>query len=338
MREVLFSFLVAFLISIIIAYPIILSLRKLKADQNILNYVELHKEKQGTATMGGFIFIIGFIISSIVFFNQNNILSYMILVVTLGYFLIGFLDDFLKIKKKQNEGLKPYQKIIGQGGLAILSSLFIYYNEYIGTTIMLPFSFKVIDIGILIIPLSIFIYIATTNSVNLTDGLDGLSGGVSIVYLISFIVYMLCYYIYSYTIGSSASYLNELHNIMISCGAMSGGLLAFLVFNNNKASVFMGDCGSLAIGGFISSISLFSRTELIIPIMGLMFVISSLSDIIQVLHYKRTKKRVFLMAPFHHHLQMLGMNESKIVGIYMIITTIVCVLSIAFVMGGINVY
>lgn len=297
-------FLCSLGIGLCLTYPAILLCRKLKIGQTTLHYVEEHKGKSGTPTMGGVIFILASILGGCFFFSTKSLDAWLCFLIMLGYGLLGFLDDYIKVKGHQNEGLKPYQKIIGQLGLAIIMAIYVYLK--IGTSI--NFFGLNIELGVFIIPLVILVYLATTNSVNLTDGLDGLAGGVSFV----FVAFL----------GAILAIGNAFPNLAVACFSLAGGLLAFLSVNAYPAKIFMGDTGSLALGGFIATVTCLSGRELLIPIMGIMFVLSALSDIIQVLHFKRTGKRVFLMAPLHHHFQKKGVNENRIVVIYIVTTVI----------------
>lgn len=298
-------FLVALGMATVIGFPVLKICHKLKFSQTILHYVDKHAGKSGTPTMGGWIFILASIIASAFFLRGDYFWCILILLVMLFYGLLGFLDDFIKIRFHQNEGLKPYQKIIGQVGISLVIALYVYFK--VGTS--LDFFGLKLNLGFWIIPFIIFFFVAVTNSVNLLDGLDGLCGSVSMIYLLFMGV------ILSFIGGVSL-------NIALLCFAMVGGLLGFLLFNGFPAKIFMGDTGSLALGGFIASVAVFSRTELILPLLGLMYVLTALSDIIQVLHYKRTKKRIFKMAPLHHHFEGLGVHENRIVAIYIVITVV----------------
>lgn len=324
MIKFLSALLVSFGIAVVIAPLIIRLTRKLKFGQNILHYVESHSEKQGTPTMGGIIFIISTICASIIFFDDSFQFALMCLAIFFGFAILGFLDDFIKIKCKRNLGLRPYQKIIGQVGLALILSIYVY-NSALVEGVYIPFSDYLIKMTWFIIPYTIIVILATSNSVNLTDGLDGLAGGVSAVYFVGFGLLLT---IFSASGLIITDYVLQLNNIIIVCGAMAGGLIGFLCFNSYKAKIFMGDTGSMAIGALVGAVGILSSYSLYIVILGIMYVISSLSVIIQVLHYKRTKKRIFLMAPLHHHFEKKGCNESKIVTIYIIITTIIAVGSI----------
>lgn len=301
-------FLIGLGVAIVLGFPILKLCQKLKLGQTILHYVDKHAGKSGTPTMGGLIFMLACTLASVFFFDSDWILAVLVLLTMLGYGLLGFLDDFIKVKFGKNEGLKPYQKIIGQVGLALIIALFVYFK--IGSEIDL-FGLK-LNLGIFIIPFIVFFFVAVTNSVNLTDGLDGLAGGVSFVYLLSF--------------GAITLLIPAYHNFSLISFAMAGALLGFLLFNGFPAKIFMGDTGSLALGGLIACLAVMTGLELIMPIIGIMFVLSAISDIIQVGYYKKTHKRVFLMAPLHHHFEQKGVHENRIVAVYIVIT-LVCGLS-----------
>ena len=324
--EYLLAVLLSFVISVVLAPFVIKATKKLKFGQNILSYVESHMGKQGTPTMGGIIFIFSSIFATLFLIKGSFSICLMAIAVFLAFGVLGFLDDFIKIKCKRNLGLRAYQKVIGQLSISIIVAIFVYNNAFVGSKIYLPFSNFDFDLGVWIIPFVIFIFIATTNSVNLTDGLDGLAGSTTLIYLLGIAAITL---IGIQDLDSVA--MIEQKNLLIFAFAIVGGLIGFLIFNSHPASIFMGDTGSLALGSVVATVSTFTRQELLIPIMGIMFVVSTLSVIIQVLYYKKTKKRVFLMAPFHHHLEKKGMYESKIVTIYIIITTMLSVAALLFI-------
>ncbi len=295
-------FLIGFGVSVLLGFPILKLCQKLKLGQTILHYVDKHAGKSGTPTMGGLIFIFASAIASFIFLRGEDFwLAVLSLLTMFGYGLLGFLDDFIKVRGGKNEGLKPYQKIIGQVGLSLIIALFVYFK--LGSE--LDFFGIKINLGIFIIPFIMVFFVAVTNSVNLTDGLDGLAGGVSLVYLLTsgVIVALLGYF-----------------NFGVISFAMAGAILGFLLFNGFPAKIFMGDTGSLALGGLIAVLAVMTGLELIMPIIGVMFVLSALSDIIQVGYYKRTHKRVFLMAPLHHHFEKKGVHENRIVAVYIVIT------------------
>ncbi len=322
--------LLAFLLACIISPFVISFMQRVKAKQTVLHYVQAHKSKDGTPTMGGVIFILSIIIVSILFFVRDSKLAVITLAVMCSFGLLGFLDDYIKIKHHQNMGLRPYQKALGQLGISIIITIFAYNSNLIGSSIIVPFFGMELNMSIWYIPFTIFVLLAITNSVNLTDGLDGLAGWTSLVYLSFFGILLLSIYNTSIDLGESIQNINEQKNLLIVIYASIGALLGFLVFNSYPAKIFMGDVGSLALGGLLASVSIFSKFVLLMPIIGLVFVISALSVIIQVLHYKRTKKRVFLMAPYHHHLEKKGIKEPKIVALYFIITIVLSVLCLAF--------
>lgn len=328
MEQIFTAILVAFVIGVIIAKPILTMLKRFKAKQTILHYVEAHQKKAGTPTMGGILFIVAIFIASILLFGYNHTLALLTICVMVGYGVLGFLDDFIKIKYKQNEGLKPYQKIIGQLALATIIAVFGYYSPYIGSSIVVPFFNLELELGVFYIPFIIFVFIAVTNSVNLTDGLDGLAGGVSLVYFIGFSFILWLFMVSQIDLGIGQALIQEYENLLIVCGASLGALLAYLIYNSHPASVFMGDTGSLSLGGLIATMGVVTRLSLFIPILGLLFVMSAISVTMQVLYYKKTKKRIFKMAPLHHHFEKSGMNETKIVAIYMIITAVLVSLSV----------
>ncbi len=313
MKIYLAAALAAFAASAVLTACLTPLLKRLKAGQYILGYVKEHKDKNGTPTMGGLAFIAAIIVISLGFGGlQNNVLN-LTLVMVGGFMIVGFADDFLKIYRKENEGLKPYQKILFQTAIALIAAVYCYVNKI--TSLSIPFAGGLsVNIGWGIIPVVLFVFLATVNCVNLTDGLDGLAGGTSLAYL-AFFGAMLA-------VGG--------HSLSTVCFAAVGALAAFLLFNVNKAAVFMGDTGSLALGGLVACVSVFSSNTLYIPVMGIMFVISGLTVIIQVIYYKRTKKRVFLMAPLHHHFQMKGYTECKISYAYALITSLVGMLCLIF--------
>lgn len=323
-------FLACFVLSVVITYIVIRLSKKLKSQQTILHYVEEHKSKQGTPTMGGIAFILSTLIVTLIA-NGFHTFWLMGLAVGTAFGLLGFLDDFIKIKYKQNLGLRAYQKIIGQFGIAIILAVYVYFFSGIGGKIYLPFSLKTVDIGFWVVPLIIILCLALTNAVNLTDGLDGLASNVSIFYFIFTLIIMTIITKRQFNLAESETIISGYKNLMVLVVSLVGGLMAFLVFNTNKASIFMGDVGSLAIGGYASAIACLMGMELFVPILGIMFVVTTLSDIIQVLHYKRTKKRVFLMAPLHHHFQKRGHSEAKIGFCYSMITILAGLLNLLFI-------
>jgi len=319
MTKLILAVLVSFIFTLFIMKLVIKLTKKLAYSQTILQYVEEHKSKQGTPTMGGVAFFIT-TFSLIFFFLDFNRIWFICLMIAFSFALLGGMDDFIKIKFKRNLGLTSMQKIVGQLGISIIFALFIYFN--VGTNLTIPFFNSTINVKWLIIPIVILTCLATTNAVNLTDGLDGLAGSVSsIICIITIAIFMLI--LNSNTmLGKIMITAGELKSLIVLIAIFLGSLLGFLVYNTNKASIFMGDVGSLGIGGFFSAIFCITGLELSLVILGIMFVISALSVILQVFWFKRTKKRIFKMAPLHHHFQQSGHSEAKIVYAYSSITLI----------------
>ena len=315
MIKYLSAFLISALFSAIFTFAIIPVLRRLKAGQSILSYVKEHEYKGGTPTMGGAVFIAVAAAVTLAYSSRENFRTAAVVCAAGASFaLVGFLDDFIKIRLSRNEGLKPYQKIFFQLAVASIISVYAFFRGY--AAVVLPFSGRTVNLGAWFIPFAVFVFIATTNCVNLTDGLDGLAAGTSYVYLLAIAAVVVA--------RSGAG-----NDFALASLALAGALVGFLAFNTYRAKVFMGDTGSLGLGGFIAAVSLLSGNALLIPIVGVMFVLSGISVIAQVVYYKRTKKRIFLMAPLHHHLQMKGASESKIAFAYKFVTMffgIICVI------------
>lgn len=310
----------AALVAMFILLPV---LKRLKAKQEILSYVKLHAKKNGTATMGGIGFIAAFIAVSLLLVKVSSRLALVTMAITLAYGVIGFLDDYIKIRYRRNLGLTAVQKSIAQIIIAVIASVFMYTERLAGSRILLPFSGREIDIGWLIIPLSLFIFLGGTNGANLLDGLDGLAG--SVTACISLILGVLL----SFEALRQAQFgyialSEEYEALALLCFVMSGVLGAFLLFNCNPAAVFMGDTGSMALGAFTVCICLFSGNALLIAFLGLGYVVTALSVIVQVLYFKISHgKRLLLMAPLHHHLQMKGLSETRIAAVYSAVTLVI---------------
>ncbi len=324
--KLLLYFVVSALISALAGPLVVKLMSRLKAKQTVLGYVKQHEHKSGTPTMGGFIFLLPAIVFSLVEWKRFSIVA---ISVTLGFCLLGFLDDFIKIRYARNLGLKPYQKIIGQLGLSVAAGYFAYASGFIDGAMNIPFSDISVNLGWGVIPFVALVYIATTNSVNLTDGLDGLAGYTSLAYFLGFS--LLVYLMYSDAAASGdTAYAEQLLSLAAFGVSTMGGLAGYLIFNGYPAAIMMGDTGSLALGAACASIAVFSKNPLLIVTSGIMFVWSSISVILQVFFFKLTKKRIFLMAPFHHHLEMKGMHESKIVTVYFIISLVGGALTLIF--------
>ena len=316
MKQLLFCALTAFALSFVFLLILIPILRKIKAGQNILVYVSEHKSKGGTPTMGGLAFIFAAILASTLFIKKMDRTVTITLAIGLSYMIVGLLDDFLKKRRKENLGLTVGQKFLFQLLIALLSGIYAYRNGL--TEWNLPFTKKTWEVGWLVVPVSAFIFVAIVNAVNLTDGLDGLAAGACVPFFLAF---------------GALIVLQDDSALSTVAFALVGALLAYLLFNVSPASVFMGDTGSLALGGFAGAIATFSENALYLPLVGACFVFSVISVLIQVIYYKATGgKRVFLMAPAHHHFQKKGYSESKIAYAYFVITALIGTLCVACVL------
>lgn len=327
--RLLVYFLVSAACALIAAPFAVRALRRLKAGQTVLGYVTQHEHKTGTPTMGGVIFLLPM---AIVCAAEATAFALVALAVTLGFAALGFLDDFIKVRFHRNLGLKAYQKIVGQLGLAAVAAYFCFAHPAVGTKIFLPFGGGEGELGWGIIPFVMLVYIATTNSVNLTDGLDGLAATTSAGYFLTFAVFTFLAFSDAAEAGKSAE-AEELYSLSAFSVSALGGLLGYLVFNSNPAAVMMGDTGSLGLGAAAATVAAFSRAELLLPVAGIMFVWSSISVIVQVLSFKLTGRRVFLMAPFHHHLEMKGFSEPRICALYLVLTLAAGALTLIFARG-----
>lgn len=323
--------IVAFSISLFATWLLLPLLKRGKARQQILHYVAEHNAKNGTPTMGGIGFILAITLCGCVFCDLKIRGTVVILCVFVGYGIVGFLDDFIKIKFRRNMGLKAYQKLVVQLAIAILVALFIQNDIAVGSVLKVPFGHgSQIDLGGWIVPFVIFVYLACTNGVNLTDGIDGLATCTTICYLFGMVLLLGKELNYLSSIGDTYAY-NQTQQVLKLCYISIGALFAFLLFNCNNAKVFMGDTGSLALGAMVACSAIFTRMTLFIPFIGIMFVVSCLSVIIQVVYFKLTNgKRVFLMSPYHHHLQKKGFSETRICVLYCAITLCIILLLVAF--------
>lgn len=318
----IFILISTFIIAILIALIVIPILKKLKVGQiEREEGPRSHLSKQGTPTMGGAIMLLAIIISAIIsyiYYSSKNIeiIKNMIplLIIAVGIGLIGFIDDFKKLILKNTKGLKPSLKMLG---LLIVSVVFVIYIikfTNINTETLIPFVKNYINIPIsLYIPFAIFVILGTTNAVNLTDGVDGLGGSVSVIIIASL---------------TAIGVIFEVQEVVIFGSIVCGAILAFLIFNIHPAKVFMGDTGSLMLGGIISAMAIYLKIPLVLIIIALIPILETLSVMIQVTYYKKTKKRIFKMAPLHHHFELSGWSENKVVSVFSLITVIVCAIGI----------
>ncbi|MDD4003158.1 MAG: phospho-N-acetylmuramoyl-pentapeptide-transferase [Clostridia bacterium] len=327
MRNVIPIFLMTFFITLLLGFILIPLLKKFKAKQTILCYVKEHSAKQGIPTMGGVIFLTAITICYFVYGLEVNKIALLALVITLAYGVVGFLDDFIKIRYKQNKGLNFYQKLTFQLMVALIAAFFVYENNI--TVLDIPFLNTQIDLGKWIIPFSMLVFLATCNGVNLTDGLDGLSGGTSLICLTALSV--MIYFKYKTFDMSGNTFLAQEHlNLLYLSVSGAGAMMGYLCFNRYPAKIIMGDTGALALGGLIASLAIFSGYSLFIPLLGIMFVVSAVSVIVQVLSFQIFNKRVILMAPFHHHLQQKGYHEVVITTAYITVTLIISMIMLYF--------
>lgn len=305
--------LIAFGLSVMMGPVIIPILRKLKMGQTErVDGVQSHLKKAGTPTMGGVIILLSVVITS-VFYIKDYPKIIPILFVTLGFGLIGFLDDYLKVVMKRSDGLFPKQKMALQIVVTAVFAFYLVKFTDVSLTMLIPFSGGYyLDIGWFAIPLMFFAVIGTVNGVNFTDGLDGLASSVTVLVATFFTVV---------AIGTKSGIEP------ITC-AVVGALLGFLLFNVYPASVFMGDTGSLALGGFVASTAYMLQMPVFIVIVGLIYLIEVLSVMIQVTYFKKTGgKRIFKMAPIHHHFELCGWSETRVVAVFSITTAILCLVA-----------
>lgn len=322
MLQILFDFLFAFLLSFVVAIPVYRFLCKLKFGQPILEYVDKHSSKQGTPTMGGIIFLLSFILTSVFFIWGYVKVVYVCVLFVFLNSLIGMYDDYLKIKGKKNLGLKPWQKLVFQFCVSALYGVFLYLNKL--TFLVVPISHYVINLDFWVIPITIFLSIFYINSVNLTDGLDGLVSLITLMVACS--IMAILGLILNDTLLKITNIENFGANFVLLVAIFSGAILGFIFYNCYPAKMFMGDTGSLSIGALLIGVSLATGTAIYIIIFGVMFMVSSVSVILQVAYYKLTKKRIFLMAPIHHHFELKGVHENRITVSYALITIFVSLL------------
>ncbi len=290
--------LTSFIITIIWGNIIIPVLTRLKFGQTVRSDgPKRHLKKMGTPTMGGVIFIPAVVIAALIFAGKSSHIV-MVIISTLGFGLIGFIDDYIKISRRRSLGLRANKKLLFQ---LILSFVIAVYAQNVfprTSVIMAPFFAEGIDMGVLFIPFTVFVILGTVNSVNLTDGLDGLVSGITVI--VSFF-----YTLISVSLGQQ--------DIALFCAAVSGACLGFLIFNHFPAKVFMGDTGSLGLGGAIAAISVLTGTQFYLIFFGMIFIIETVSVILQVISFKLTGKRIFKMSPIHHHFELSGWKEPVIV-------------------------
>ncbi len=312
-KSIIFAAVIAFLLNIVISPFVIPILHRIKFGQNVRDDgPQTHLKKAGTPTMGGIIILTSIVLTSLLFVYDNPELQ-SVLFVTLGFGIIGFLDDYIKVVKKRSLGLTASQKIIGQLIVTIVFAYLLRYYVNVDTSIIVPFGNGLEwDFGVLYYPFLVFGVIGIVNAVNLTDGVDGLAASVTVLIATYFTVIA-----WAMNNGSA-----------MFAAATAGSLLGFLLFNSYPAKIFMGDTGSLALGGFVAAIAFLLKMPLFIAIVGIIYIIENLSVVIQVLYYKKTQKRIFKMAPIHHHFELSGWEETKVVSVFAIITAVMCLIGL----------
>ena len=309
MKLYIIAVVISFVVSFVFCLALIPILRRLKAGQNILSYVKEHKKKSGTPTMGGLAFIAAAVVVAAIFIGyiHPSLLRTPVLTLAVGlaYMMIGLLDDYLKKRREENLGLRAWQKLVFQTAVAIFCGIYCYRAGL--TVLHIPFFKHTVSLGGWVIPLTVLVFLGTVNAVNLTDGLDGLAAGVGVPFFAS--------------LGAILLLQKGEEDLPIIAFCLVGALLAYLLFNVPPAGVFMGDTGSLSLGGFAAAIAMFSGNALYLMVIGFCFMLSVISVMMQVIYYKATHgKRIFLMAPIHHHFQQKGYSESRISYAYFVVT------------------
>lgn len=306
-QQIIFPIIISFLIVIITGPIIIPILEKLKMGQSIRNDgPKTHFKKSGTPTMGGIIMVLAIFFSVLLTARWEKEML-VILASILGFGLIGLIDDLIKVVLKRSLGLRATQKLIGQFALAALIAYYVYQSPIPGSKILVPFTSRFLDLGVLFIPFTMLFIVFTVNSVNLTDGLDGLASGVTMIVMAFLSLIALA-------VGQT--------EIAIISAAVTGACLGFLRFNSHPAQIFMGDTGSMALGGAVASVVVLLGLPLLLPVIGGIYVAEAFSVIIQVISFRLTGKRVFLMSPLHHHYEMKGWDETKVVVVFWIVTIV----------------
>ncbi|MEW6778181.1 MAG: phospho-N-acetylmuramoyl-pentapeptide-transferase [Bdellovibrionota bacterium] len=313
----------AFGIGVLLGPWVIRKLQEMQVGQTIRDDgPQSHLQKAGTPTMGGVLILAAIVFPTILWARLDALHVWLVLFVTLVFGALGFADDYLKVKKKDSKGVRPRMKLLVQGAGALAVAVYLYFMDF-GTDLAVPF-FKDFqpELGFLYIPFVAFVIVGVSNAVNLTDGLDGLAIGPVIT---TAATYTLLAYVAGnrvYAEYLQVPFLPASAELSILCAAAVGAGLSFLWFNAHPAEVFMGDVGSLALGGMIGAVAVLTKQEVLLVLVGGVFVVETLSVIIQVAYYKRTKKRIFKMAPLHHHFELSGWPEPKVIVRFWIVSII----------------
>ena len=309
--ELTYTAMISFLIVIILGPIFIPMLTKFKFGQTVRDDgPKTHLQKNGTPTMGGVLIIIAILITGL---TRSNISSDMVigLICVVGFGFVGFVDDFIIIKMKRSLGLKPWQKIVMQVALALYVSYYQYSSSPSATQLIIPFTDAVINLGPLYVPIMTFMIVGIVNAVNLTDGLDGLASGVTLIVAAFFMIF-------------ATSISNT--DVAVLAAATVGACIGFLGFNAYPAKIFMGDTGSMALGGAVTAFAVLTNSMLLFVLVGGIYFAEAISVMLQVTYYKLTKKRIFKMAPIHHHFEQCGWSEVKIVTVFSVVTVILCMI------------
>ncbi|WP_133965302.1 phospho-N-acetylmuramoyl-pentapeptide-transferase [Eubacterium limosum] len=303
------SLLVAFIIVWLVMPRVLPILHRLHFGQAIREEgPQSHMKKSGTPTMGGLVIQGAVLIAVIIISLFTKKWDFFPLIVMVAFGAIGFIDDFIKVSKKHNLGLRAWQKLVLQFAAALAIAIYAAWTPAIGTELVVPFMGTTVDFGIWYVPFTFFAVVAVTNAVNLTDGLDGLASGVTAIVCLFFL--------------AMAVALNQVSTAVFS-GAVIGACLGFLRYNSNPAEIFMGDTGSMALGGAVIVMAIITRMQIFVLIAGLLYVIEALSVVIQVGYFKLTHgKRFFKMAPIHHHFELKGWSETRVVTVFWIVTAV----------------
>lgn len=312
--KVILPVIISFGVCVILCPLLIPFLKKLKFGQFIrLEGPETHQKKSGTPTMGGIIIVLSISITSLIYMKDfMDIVP--VLFATIGFGIIGFMDDYIKVVMKRSMGLRAWQKLVGQILVTAILGYYLVNVTDVGTAMLIPFSGgKYLELSYLFVPIFFIVVLGTVNGSNFTDGLDGLGSSVTVLIATFFTVV---------AIGMKS-------DISPITGAVAGSLLAFLLYNVYPAKVFMGDTGSLALGGFVAATAYMLQMPLFILIVALVYLVEVLSVILQVSYFKLTGgKRIFKMAPIHHHFELMGWSETRVVAVFSIITTMLCLIAL----------
>jgi phospho-N-acetylmuramoyl-pentapeptide-transferase len=315
-QVILFTILLGFLITVLLSPIFIPFLRRLKFGQSIREEgPKSHQKKTGTPTMGGVMILISIIVTTLVMtgkFSEPTVKTFLLLFVTIGFGLLGFLDDFIKVVMKRNLGLTSLQKLLGQIIVSIVTYFILKQTEF-STAVHIPFADVSFELGYFYVLFIMFWLVGFSNAVNLTDGLDGLVSGTAAIAFGAFAI---------------LAWNQSQYEISIFSVAVVGAVLGFLVFNAHPAKVFMGDTGSLALGGAIATVAILTKLEIILIVIGGVFVIETLSVILQVISFKTTGRRIFRMSPLHHHYELIGWSEWRVVVTFWTVGLIFAVIGI----------